>query len=89
MAEHDEENDSAGANSCAMIPKSHQVKDTGAGMARAWRGRGAGRQLLAWVARTWRGHGAGLARACPATPGTCSVTALRVVSHLWHQAAQA
>eukprot|EP00661_Eupelagonemidae_sp_cell13_P025670 gene25670-biopygen3010 len=45
-------------------------QDTGAGVARAWPGRGAGhRQLLAWVARTWRGHGAGVERACPVTPG--------------------
>eukprot|EP00661_Eupelagonemidae_sp_cell13_P018962 gene18962-biopygen14524 len=39
---------------------------TGAGVARAWRGRGAGyRQFLlglggAGVARAWRGHGAGM-----------------------------
>eukprot|EP00661_Eupelagonemidae_sp_cell13_P013908 gene13908-biopygen18593 len=36
-------------------------QDTGTGVARAWRGRGAGyRQFLAWggagVAGTWRGH---------------------------------
>eukprot|EP00661_Eupelagonemidae_sp_cell13_P017066 gene17066-biopygen23315 len=51
-------------------------QDTGAGVARAWRGRGAGyRQSLAWVARAignrwlgWRGRGAGMARACPVTP---------------------
>eukprot|EP00661_Eupelagonemidae_sp_cell13_P015642 gene15642-biopygen2173 len=40
-------------------------QDSGAGVARAWRGRGAGcRQLLAWggagVARAWRGRGAGM-----------------------------
>eukprot|EP00661_Eupelagonemidae_sp_cell13_P001978 gene1978-biopygen6411 len=35
-------------------------QDTGVGVARAWRGQGAGcRQLLAWVARAWRGQGAG------------------------------
>eukprot|EP00661_Eupelagonemidae_sp_cell13_P019560 gene19560-biopygen2509 len=45
-------------------------QDTGAGVARAWRGRGAGyRPFLAWVARAWRGHGAGVARAWPVTPG--------------------
>eukprot|EP00661_Eupelagonemidae_sp_cell13_P024492 gene24492-biopygen5930 len=33
-------------------------QDTGAGVARAWRGRGADcRHFLAWVARAWRGHG--------------------------------
>eukprot|EP00661_Eupelagonemidae_sp_cell13_P013057 gene13057-biopygen7987 len=34
-------------------------QDSGAGVARAWRGRGAGYRhfFLAWVARTWRGHG--------------------------------
>eukprot|EP00661_Eupelagonemidae_sp_cell13_P020054 gene20054-biopygen20573 len=40
-------------------------QDSGAGVARAWRGRGAGyRQFLAWggpgVARAWRGRGAGM-----------------------------
>eukprot|EP00661_Eupelagonemidae_sp_cell13_P024985 gene24985-biopygen13493 len=36
----------------------HGSQDSGAGVARAWRGRGAGyRQFLAWVARAWRGHG--------------------------------
>eukprot|EP00661_Eupelagonemidae_sp_cell13_P009439 gene9439-biopygen174 len=46
-------------------------KDSGAGVARAWRGRGAGyMHFLAWVARAWRGHGAGVARACPVTPGS-------------------
>eukprot|EP00661_Eupelagonemidae_sp_cell13_P014727 gene14727-biopygen17122 len=43
-------------------------QEGGAGVARAWRGRGAGyRHVLAWggagVARAWRGHGAGMARA--------------------------
>eukprot|EP00661_Eupelagonemidae_sp_cell13_P022529 gene22529-biopygen16259 len=34
----------------------HLTPDTGAGVARAWRGRGAGyRHLLAWVARAWHG----------------------------------
>eukprot|EP00661_Eupelagonemidae_sp_cell13_P003594 gene3594-biopygen8235 len=33
------------------------VADSGAGVARAWRGRGAGYgPFLAWVARAWRGH---------------------------------
>eukprot|EP00661_Eupelagonemidae_sp_cell13_P023621 gene23621-biopygen20832 len=40
-------------------------QDSGAGVARAWRGRGAGyRPFLAWggagVARAWRGRGAGI-----------------------------
>eukprot|EP00661_Eupelagonemidae_sp_cell13_P018436 gene18436-biopygen11459 len=42
----------------------HGCPDSGAGVARAWRGRGVGyRHFLAWggagVARAWRGHGAG------------------------------
>eukprot|EP00661_Eupelagonemidae_sp_cell13_P007595 gene7595-biopygen1517 len=53
--------------------------DSGAGVARAWRGRGAGYtrvrgkpppwRFWVWVARAWRGHSVGVARACPVTPG--------------------
>eukprot|EP00661_Eupelagonemidae_sp_cell13_P000443 gene444-biopygen21135 len=49
-------------------------QDTGAGVARAWRGRGAGcRQFLAWGGGAWCGHGAGVVRAFPVPPGhqTC------------------
>eukprot|EP00661_Eupelagonemidae_sp_cell13_P024252 gene24252-biopygen17903 len=51
------------AGSPVLVPLGSQ--DTGAGVARAWRWRGAGyRQFLAWggagVARAWRGHGAGI-----------------------------
>eukprot|EP00661_Eupelagonemidae_sp_cell13_P014154 gene14154-biopygen5093 len=54
--------------------KSPGPQDSGAGVARAWRGRGAGYRPLfgvggAGVARAWRGRGAGVARACPVTPG--------------------
>eukprot|EP00661_Eupelagonemidae_sp_cell13_P023538 gene23538-biopygen8875 len=39
-------------------------QDTGAGVARAWRGRSAGLGMGCWGSG-WRGHGAGVARACP------------------------
>eukprot|EP00661_Eupelagonemidae_sp_cell13_P009872 gene9872-biopygen12266 len=44
-------------------------QDTGAGVARAWRGRGAGNRHSFWLGwREWRGRGAGMARACPVPP---------------------
>eukprot|EP00661_Eupelagonemidae_sp_cell13_P009188 gene9188-biopygen4686 len=42
-------------------------QDTGAGVARGWRGRGAGCRHFFGLG--WRGRGTGMARACPVTPG--------------------
>eukprot|EP00661_Eupelagonemidae_sp_cell13_P019426 gene19426-biopygen22038 len=45
-------------------------QNSGAGVARAWRGRGAGYRPFFWLG--WCGRGAGMARAwraCPVTPG--------------------
>eukprot|EP00661_Eupelagonemidae_sp_cell13_P022272 gene22272-biopygen20723 len=67
-------------------PRPLGEQDSGAGVARAWRGRGTGyRQILAWggagVARAWRGRGAGMScspwgKAPPPPPGLLGIRVL-------------
>eukprot|EP00661_Eupelagonemidae_sp_cell13_P016102 gene16102-biopygen8222 len=59
----EEESDLPAVQSCRKFRASPCMgeQDTGAGVARAWRGRGAGyRQFWLGVARAWRGYGAGM-----------------------------